>query len=60
MQVYAVIGGDCEGQDFHSLRLFDCKSTADAYREYLVDVEGYDYSMMNVREVCMESALASN
>lgn len=58
-QVYAVIGGDCEGQDFKSLRLFDCKSTADAYCDYLVSHEGYDYTLMEVREVCMESALAA-
>jgi hypothetical protein len=57
MKVYAVIGGDCEGQDFHSLGLFDCKSAADAYRDYLVDVEGYDYTLMEIRGVCMESAI---
>ena len=60
MKVYAVIGGDCEGQDFHSLRLFDCKSAADAYRQHLTDVEGYDYTMMEIREVCMESVLATS
>lgn len=59
MRVYAVIGGwDYEGEDFKSLRLFDCFSTADAYLKQLEEKEGYDYSMMDVREVVMESALA--
>ena len=58
-KVYAVIGGwDYEGEDFKSLRLFDCFSTADAYLKQLEEKEGYDYSMMDVREVVMESALA--
>ena len=58
-KVYAVIGGwDYEGEDFKSLRLFDCFSTADAYVKQLADVEGYDYALCDVREVCMESALA--
>jgi hypothetical protein len=58
-KVYAVIGGfDYEGEDFKSLRLFDCFSTANAYLVHLEENEGYDYSMMDVREVVMESALA--
>jgi hypothetical protein len=58
-KVYAVIGGwDYEGEDFKSLRLFDCFSTANAYLVHLEEKEGYDYSMMDVREVVMESALA--
>jgi hypothetical protein len=58
-KVYAVIGGhDYEGEDFKSLRLFDCFSTANAYLVYLEEQQGYDYSMMNVQEVNMESALA--
>jgi hypothetical protein len=57
-KVYAVIGGwDYEGEDFKSLRLFDCFSTADAYLKEL-EAGDYDYSMMDVREVVMESALA--
>ena len=57
-KVYAVIGGfDYEGEDFKSLRLFDCFSTANAYRVYLEEQEGYDYSKMDVREVNIESAL---
>ena len=57
-KVYAVIGGfDYEGEDFKSLRLFDCFSTANAYLKHLEEEEGYDYSKMDVREVNMESAL---
>jgi hypothetical protein len=60
MKVYAVIGGnDYEGEDFDSLRLFDCYSTADAYMRHLEEVDGYDYAKMDTREVCMESALAT-
>jgi hypothetical protein len=56
-KVYAVIGGfDYEGEDFKSLRLFDCFSTANAYLVHLEEQEGYDYSKMDVREVNMESA----
>jgi hypothetical protein len=59
-KVYAVIGGwDYEGEDFKSLRLFDCFSTAVAYLHHLEQEEGYDYSMMDTREVCLESALAT-
>ena len=58
MKVYAVIGGwDYEGEDFNSLRLFDCFSTATAYCEEMG--EQYDYALMETREVCMESALAT-
>ena len=58
MKVYAVIGGiDYEGERFHSLKLFDCKSTADAYREHLIVNDGYDYARMEDREVNMESAI---
>jgi len=43
MKVYVVIGGwDYEGEDFASLRLFDCFSTANDYVKHLADVEGYD------------------
>jgi hypothetical protein len=59
MKVYAVIGGfDYEGEDFKSLRLFDCFSTANAYVVDLEENQGYDYSMLYVREIVMESALA--
>jgi hypothetical protein len=58
MKVYAVIGGIyCEGENFHSLKLFDCWSTADAYREHLIVNDGYDYANMEDREVNMESAI---
>ena len=58
-KVYAVIGGwDYEGENFKSLRLFDCFSTAVEYMHHLEEVEGFDYSVMDTREVSMESALA--
>ena len=58
MKVYAVIGGiGYEGEDFRSLKLFDCWSTADAYREHLITNDGYDYARMEDREVNMESAI---
>ena len=60
MKVYAVIGGwDYEGEHFASLRLFDCKSAAEAYYKELTENEGYDYAQMEVKEVCMESAIAA-
>jgi len=58
MEVYAVIGGiNYEGEQFHSLKLFDCWSSADAYREHLIMNDGYDYARMELREVNMESAI---
>ena len=58
MKVYAVIGGiDYEGEQFHSLKLFDCWSTADAYREHLIVNEVFEYARMEEREVNMESAI---
>jgi hypothetical protein len=55
-KVYAVIGGwDYEGESFDSLCLFDCWSTADAYREHLCENEGYDYARMEIKEVEMKS-----
>jgi hypothetical protein len=60
MKVYAVIAGeDYAGQDFDSLRLFDCRSTAVAYHQELTEVEGYDYALLREQEVIMESALAT-
>jgi hypothetical protein len=60
MKVYAVIAGaDYEGEDFGSLRLFDCLSTAKAYAEHLEQQICVDYTLLEVREVCMESALAT-
>jgi hypothetical protein len=59
-KVYAVIGGfDCEGEFFDSLRLFDCASSAEAYYQRLTDVDGYDYALMEVKDVCMESAICA-
>ena len=58
MQVYAVIAGiDCEGEMFDTLRLFDCHSTAVEYYNHLI--EGYDYAMIQVREVNLESAFCT-
>ena len=56
-KVYAVIGGwDYEGEDFKSLRLFDCFSTATAYMHEL-ESGFFDYVLMDTREVNMESTL---
>jgi hypothetical protein len=60
MKVYAVIAGvDYGGEVFDTLRLFDCWSAADAYREHLVAVYGYDYALMEVREVSFQSSIAA-
>ncbi len=60
MKVYAVIGGwNYEGESFDSLRLFDCWSAADAYREHLCKNGGCDYALIQVREVEMQSAIAT-
>jgi len=60
MKVYAVIAGtDYEGQDFSTLRLFDCRSTAEDYELELQQQIAVDYTLLEVREVCMESALAT-
>ena len=54
--VYTVIAGiDYEGEVFDTLRLFDCKSSANAYAAHLED--NYDYALIKLREICMESAL---
>jgi hypothetical protein len=56
MKVYAVIGGiNYEGENFKSLRLFDCFSTATAYMKHLEEVEGFDYAILETREVALES-----
>jgi len=39
--------------------LFDCKSTAEGYKEFLMEDDGFDYVKMDIREVCMESAFAT-
>jgi hypothetical protein len=58
MQVYAVIGGiDFEGEDGATLKLFDCKSTAEAYSEKLK--EDFDYTLVRIFDVIEGSALAA-
>jgi hypothetical protein len=58
MKVYTVIGGwHYEGEHGPSLQLFDCKSAAEAYAEELK--KDYDYALINVLEVQMQSALAA-
>jgi hypothetical protein len=60
MKVYAVIGGhDYEGEDFESLKLFDCKSAAEEYKEYLKVEWKYDYVLMRTEDVIMESAISA-
>ena len=60
MKVYAVIAGaDYEGQDFSTLRLFDCRSTADAYVKELQQQIAVDYVLVDEREICYDSALAT-
>jgi hypothetical protein len=55
-KVYAVIGGwDYEGENFDSMRLFDCYSTAEKYQNQLTNDEGYDYALLKIREVIQES-----
>jgi len=60
MKVYAVIAGaDYEGENFRTLRLFDCLSAAKAYAEHLEGQLGTDYTLVEEREICMESTLAT-
>ena len=57
-RAYVVIGGwDYEGEDFDSLRLFDCHSAAVAYMKDL-EVQGYDYSKCEMRWIDMQPDLA--
>lgn len=59
MKVYAVIGGyDYEGEDFRSLRLFDCHSTAVDYLKKLHEEDGFDYSLMDTVPVNLDSLIA--
>jgi len=52
----AVIGGiDYEGDAFRTLRLFDCQSTADAYKAELETQ--YDYVLMEVKEISQYSVM---
>jgi len=60
MKVYAVIGGwDYEGESFDSMRLFDCYSAAEKYQNQLTDDEGFDYALLKIRQVEMQSAIAA-
>jgi hypothetical protein len=60
MKVYAVIAGaDYEGEDFNTLRLFDCRSSAEAYGNQLEAQIAVDYVLIEEREVCFESAIAA-
>jgi len=60
MKVYAVISGaDYEGENFDSLRLFDCRSAAEAYGKQLEEQIAVDYVLIEEREVCFESAIAA-
>ena len=52
----AVIGGiDYEGEAFDSLRLFDCQSTADAYKAELKD--DFDYVLIKVLPISQYSMM---
>ena len=54
-----MIGGyNYEGEDFNSLKMFDCESKAKEYYAELVS-DGYDYVLIEKREVCMDSAIPS-
>ena len=58
-KVYAVIGGyQYEGEDFNTLKLFDCKSAAQNYYKHLHDY--YDYVLMETKEVYTESAIVGS
>jgi hypothetical protein len=59
-QVYSVMGGyDYEGLDGASLRLFDCRSTAEAYCDELEKEFGYDHVEVKVMNIVEGSALAA-
>ena len=52
----AVIGGiDYEGEAFRTLRLFDCQSTAEAYKAELE--REFDYVLMEVQEISQYSVM---
>jgi hypothetical protein len=60
MKVYAVIGGwDYEGESFDSMRLFDCYSSAEKYQNQLTNDEGFDYALLKIRQVDMQSLFAA-
>ena len=47
--------GHYEGECFDSLRLFDCQSTADAYKEEIKD--DFEYVLMKVLPISQYSAM---
>ena len=56
----AVIGGSYldghyEGEDFDSLRLFDCQSTAEAYKEEIKD--RHEYVLIKVLPISQYSMM---
>lgn len=60
VQVYSVIGGwHYEGEDFASLQLFDCKSTAEQYHKSLTEDEGFDYALIHIQTINMNSVIAA-
>jgi hypothetical protein len=60
MEVYAVIAGaDYEGEDFNTLRLFDCRSAAQAYADHLKGELCVDYVLVEERVIDFTSALAT-
>jgi len=50
-------GFDYEGASFHTLRLFDCQSAANAYKAELE--RNYDYALMEVKEISQKSMFLS-
>ncbi len=59
-KVYAVIAGtEYEGQDFSTLRLFDCLSTAALYAGELEKQICVDYVLIEQREIDFSSALCA-
>lgn len=59
-KVYAVIAGTIgEGEQFSTLELFDCKSTAQVYADDLEGLLGVDYVLIQEREIDFTSALAA-
>ena len=60
MKIYVVIGGiDYEGEDFDTLKLFDCYSSAEKYQNQLTEDQGFDYALLKIHNVIMESAIAA-
>ena len=59
MQVWMVMGGwDYEGFSGDSLRLFDCKSAAETYRDELKE-QRFHYVDCKIVPINMQSAIAA-